>query len=439
MHTGRSRIVPTALAILLTLLVAPPGESAATADSIAGRTLTLEECLSLGLRQNPAAEIARQNLAAARGKLDEVKGGTYPTLRLSAAYTYTTPAQTAVASSTDSFDNRFFLKQTLYDAGQTSSLAEGAMHGARALESDLKRSALDIALNVQSSFFEVLRRRDFIAIAEGALHSSGQHVEQAQELHKEGLAPRSDVIKAEVQAANAQLELIRAQNAWLLAKAALSSAVGLPVTTEFALVVPEIADDSPVPSLSSALLDAVAQRPELAAVKARQAAADSAVEQARSGLYPTVSLDASYGWQESEFVPLDTKWSVGVTIGIPVFERRVARARVNQALANRSGLQAAETQTLRAVELEVEQAWLLLKEARERRGAAKKVLEQAEADIRVSEGRYREGLGNILEVIDARTALTQASGNAVIACYDSALALARLDRALGAKIPEERE
>jgi outer membrane protein len=89
------------------------------------------------------------------------------------------------------------------------------------------------------------------------------------------------------------------------------------------------------------------------------------------------------------------------------------------------------------VELEVEQAWLLLKEAQERRVVTKKFLEQAETDIRVSEGRYQEGLGTMLDVIDARTTVTQAGVDVVVARYDIAQARARLERALGNGLPEE--
>jgi outer membrane protein TolC len=425
------------LALLLATVAFTTRGASAEATGIVGRTLTLQECVALGLKQNPATEIARQNLQAAREKVGEARGGSYPTLRFSAGYTYTTPPEGAAGAAADNFDNRFYLKQNLYDGGQTASLVAGAEHGIRALESDLAKTGLDLVLNIHASFYEVLRRRDFIEIARQAFASSEKHVGQAQELYQQGLAPRSDVIKAEVQVSTGQLEIIRAENAYLLAKANLSVAMGLPVTTEFTVAAPESGAEPAVPPLAEALAAAPVRRPELAAVRARQDVAEAAVRQARSGLYPTVSLDASYGWQESDFVPLDTKWSVGFTVSIPVFERRVARARVNQALAGRDGLRAAETQALRSVELEVEQAWLLLKEALERRSVTLKILEQTEADIRVSEGRYQEGLGTMLEVIDARTMVAQAGVNAVIARYDIAQARARLERALGTGLPAE--
>lgn len=436
MSVGRGRRALPVLMVCLTLPLVATG-AAAQADGAAGRTLTLRECVALGLTQNPAVAISHHGLTAAREKVDEAKAGYYPAFKFSATYSYTTPAQTAMAPSPESFDSRFSVRQPLYDGGQTASLVEGALEGSRAVEADQRTTALDVAINVQSAFYDLLRRRDFIQIAKDALESTGKHVEQAQGLYAEGVAPRSDVIKAEVQASNAQLDLIRAENGRLLAKAALATAMGQPAATDFEVAAPALADEPSGPTLPEALFAAAAQRSELAAVRARQAAADAAVQQARGGLYPSVSLDASYGWQQDEVIPDDPKWNVGVTVGIPVFERRVARARINQAAAGRSGLQAAETQTLRGIELEVQQAWVLLKEAQERHAVTKKILEQAQTDLRVSEGRYQEGLGNFLEVIDARTALTQAAVGEVVSRYDRALARARLDRAMGAQAPEE--
>ena len=239
------------------------------------------------------------------------------------------------------------------------------------------------------------------------------------------------MIKAEVQVSNAQLEIIRAENAVLLAKAGLSAAMGLPVTTEFAVAAPEAHERATGPSLQEALAGAPAQRPELAAVKARQAAADAAVRQAQkravSDGQPRRLLRLA-----GERLSRRTRSGASASRSESRYSSGGSRARGSprpRPAAAASG--PPETQTLRAIELEVEQAWLLVQEAEERQEVTKKIREQAEEDDRVSEGRYQEGLGTMLEVIDARTVLTQAGANAVIARYDSAQARARLDRALG--------
>jgi len=78
--------------LLLVGLLLWSGPVHAATDDLAGKALTLDECVAIGLQTNPAVEISAQNRLAAREKVAEAKGGYYPTFKASSAYTYTTPA-----------------------------------------------------------------------------------------------------------------------------------------------------------------------------------------------------------------------------------------------------------------------------------------------------------------------------------------------------------
>jgi len=429
MPTSRVKAAIFAVSAVFLLSTARGGGSETL--TIDHKTLSLSESLAIGLKLNPAGEISRQGLKGVQEKIGEARAGYYPSMKLSSAYTHTT-AEGMGASPPDNYDNRLALRQTLFDAGATSNLIQGAYHTITAQEYDTTKTSQDIRLSVSTLFIDILKKEALQTVAKTTLAGTEQHRQQSQALYKEGVSPRADVIKSEVQVSNARLSVVSADTAVLSAKAALSAFLGVPVTTQFEVDGQEVERlPHPLPEVRQALDQAYHLRPELMGVKARLAAADAAVNQAASGFYPNVSLDASYGWQESTFVPRDSKWGVGVTVALPVFEQLTTRSKVGQATANRDGVKAAETQLLRTVELEVEQAWLGLKEAHERQAVAGKALEQATEDMRVSEGRYQEGLGVILEVIDAQTALTQAQTNQVVAAFDIATARVKLDRATG--------
>ncbi|TAN41655.1 MAG: TolC family protein [Nitrospirae bacterium] len=407
-------------------------------NEIEGKTLTLDECIDIGLQTNPSAEISLQNLKGHQERVGEAKGGYYPSFKLSSSYAYTTPLDSRAATSPDLYDTRFYVKQTLYDAGATSNLVEGARQNIRVQEYDVRKIKLDIVLNIKGAFYEALKRRDLLGAAKNSLDSAEKHLEQAKALYGEGLSPRSDVIKTEVQVSNARLDLIKAENALLFAKANLAAAMGLSAAMTFEIKAEAPDPQTPLlPTLTATMAHAYDRRPEVRGVKAKIESAHTSIKQIESGLYPNLSIDASYGWQETNFIPQDRKWSVGLTVSIPVFERLTTQSKINQAKANLNGTKAVELQTLRNVELEVRQAWLSLKEALERAGVTKKTLEQAGEDMRVSEGRYKEGLGNVLELIDAQTALTQAKTNDIVSIYDIANAKAKLDRATGEDMRKE--
>ncbi len=408
----------------------------AEAECIEGKTLTLKECISIGLEQNPLTEISLQNLKAVQEKVGEAWGGYYPSFKLSSSYTFTAQ-QEIMPIGPDAYDTRFFLRQTLFDAGATSNLVRSVRHNIAAQDYEVRKTAFDIVLGVKSTFYDVLKKRDLLEVSKSALTTAEKHLTQSKELYKEGLAPRSDVIKSEVQLSNARLDIIKAENGLLSAKAGLATAMGQLVTTNFDVAVQDEGLIPILPSFKDVLMLAYDQRPELKGSRARIESARANIDQAKSSLYPNISLDASYGWQQGEISPSEKKWSVGLTVGIPIFEQLTAKSKISQAAANLAGLKASEIQTMRNIELDVQQAWLSLKEAMERLDVTKKTLEQAEEDMRVSEGRYKEGMGNILEVSDAQTALTQARTNNVVALYDIENARAKLDRAIGKETAEE--
>lgn len=430
-----ARIICASFFVLFLILFNTHAYSAL--NEIEGKTLTLDECIDIGLRTNPSAEISLQNLRGYQERVGEAKGGYYPSLKLSSSYAYTTPLDSRAGTSTDLYDTRFYVKQTLYDAGATSNLVEGARRNIKVQEYDVKKTKLDIIVNIKGAFYEALKRRDLLDAAKSSLGSTEKHLEQAKALYGEGLSPRSDVIKTEVQVSNARLDLIKAENALLFAKANLAAAMGLSAAMTFEIKAEASNPQTLLPTLTATMAHAYDGRPEVRGVRAKIDSARTNIMQAESGLYPNLSLDASYGWQETNFIPQDRKWSVGLTVSIPVFEQLTTQSKINQAKANLNGIKAAELQTLRNIELEVRQAWLSLKEALERVGVTKKTLEQAGEDMRVSEGRYKEGLGNILEVIDAQTALTQARTNDIVSIYDIANAKAKLDRATGEDMRKE--
>ncbi|MHB8882159.1 MAG: TolC family protein [Thermodesulfovibrionales bacterium] len=405
-------------------------------DGLEGKTLSLRECISTGLKQNPLTEISQQNLKAVQEKIGEAWAGYYPVIKLSSSYTFTAQ-QEIMPLGPDVYDTRLSVRQTLFDAGATSDHVRSIRHSISAQDYEIKKTAFDIVLAVKSAFYDVLKKRDLLEVARAAMITAEKHHAQSKELYREGVAPRSDVIKSEVRVSNTGLDSIKAENALLSAKANLAVAMGQAVTTDFNVVSGDEGLLPVLPAFKDAVLLAYEQRPELKGSRARIEAAKANVDQVKSGLYPNLSLDASYGWQQAEFSPGEKKWSIGLTVGIPLFEQLTTTSKIGQAAANLNGLKATETQIIRNIELDVQQAWLSLKEAIERSGVTSKALEQAEEDMRVSEGRYKEGLGNILELIDAQTALTQARANNVAASYDIAGTGAKLDRATGKEAMEE--
>ena len=91
----------------------------------------------------------------------------------------------------------------------------------------------------------------------------------------------------------------------------------------------------------------------------------------------------------------------------------------------------AKIQVEDSISLEVKDAYLRLREARDKIGVAEVAVEQAEENFRINAERFKEQVATTTEVLDAQTLLTQARSNYFNALSDYNIAWARLDRAMG--------
>ena len=114
-----------------------------------------------------------------------------------------------------------------------------------------------------------------------------QHLDQARAFFEVGTKPKFDVTKAEVDLSNAKLNLIRAENAFRLARVALNNAMGLPEAPDY-----EVADQLSFQrveiDLEETIRKAYDRRPDLKAIAVKKQSLEQSIELARKGYYPSV-------------------------------------------------------------------------------------------------------------------------------------------------------
>lgn len=184
--------------------------------------------------------------------------------------------------------------------------------------------------------------------------------------------------------------------------------------------------------------EALQTRPEILEADARIAAAQRGIQIARRSILPSFSLSVGY-----TLTPNAAGFSrfnqVAGTLGvsIPLFDGGLARARVEQARADAASAETDRRQSVDQVTLQVQQAYLILLQARDRVAVANVGLAQAHEAARLAQVRYSAGVSQqagvspILELSNAQTSLSQAEANQVNALYDYNFARTQLDQAIG--------
>jgi TolC family type I secretion outer membrane protein len=410
--------------------------------------LTLEEAMQVALKANPAVRESKERMQAAKEQIGVSRAGYFPQVRFTGDYFYgnafsrtrtgdvslTSPGGVSIPTSVDRqasdfFIYRFSANQLLYDFGGTSGQVAQSRAGYKQAGEGYANTRQQVVLDTRSRYFEYLASLRAIKVAKENVRQNQELLKQAQGFYDVGLRAKIDVTKAEANLANAEAEMIRARNLADVSRVALMTVLGL--KTWPYKDVQDILEVSPKEiSLEDLKQRALSQRPEIRQNLYQQEADKAGIRVARSGYFPTFSSTAAYGWQGDEH-PLNDDWWVGAGLSFPLFEGLRTYHSVRQARAQLRSSEASGDSLALAVIREVEQSYLDVKSAWEVIRARNKAKESAAENLRLAWGRYRAGVGDIIEVTDAQVQFAQADLDLVQALFNYRIFEAQLDKAVG--------
>ena len=405
-------------------------------DSVNAGTLelTLDDALVLAMGNNPkltSADAARQ---AANRRIQQARAGYWPTL----GYTYDaarvrTENSTVGTMINNGFDNQLALSWTVYNGGSTQAAVKQAKENYLGQTYGVLQAEQQLKLDTTQAYFGVLQGEKQTEVAEESVARLEEHLKNVSLQYEVGIVAKADVLRSEVEVANARQEFIKARNVRDLAYAQLASLIWIPMDTKLVLKddLSYIPDDR---KIRESIDYAKIHRPEIHKAESSINAAEASVKGARSGYLPTVTVSTGYGrsdegnnWQGWD----DMGWNVRGTVKWNLFDGFYTRGKVGEAMATHTQAEEEYKLTVQSVELEVREAWLNMQEARERIETSAVAVSQAEEDYKIAQARYAAGVGTNLDVLDSQVALTTAQTNNVSALYDYNNSRAALDKAMG--------
>jgi outer membrane protein len=419
--------------------VTRPTPPAPPPSQIAGRTLTLEECIAIALEAQPRIQATLADYAAARYRVNQALAPLLPqlsgqvsTIRSHGTVIVTNAAGANVATIQnrqmgDTFLAQVLLSQVLFDFGKTLAATDAARKLAEVAVEDVELQRQLISLTVKEAYTNTLFSQRLIRVQEQAQERAELNLRSAKGFFEVGTRPKSDVARAEVDVANAKLDLIRARNALRSAIVALNTAMAIDVDTPTQIVDNLVYQPVTLdrPQLRG---DSLRQRPEYRQAKLRAAAAEAIERQTFRNFFPDISGTGAYGGTQKD---LNESWSLGLSLSWSIFDGGNRIARYQEAKANLEGARARVKSTELDIVQNVEQAEIFVEETQERILAAQTLVASAQENFRLAQGRFDAGVGTILELTDAQLALTQAQNTESQALADYRISLARLDRAVG--------
>lgn len=436
----RCPVLPLLAWVCLFFLGLPPlaGQAAE-----APRSLNLKEALHLAWKANPSLQVSRLEQLIADQEIIRARSGYLPKVKSEVNQTiYDLATRIRVEggiaqgvsfpiANNNFWTSKVTVDQTVFDFWATSSRYQAAILGQAASRLDTSQVRDNIFLLVCQGYFRVLRGEKLVLVAQQEIVQLTDQLQDAQNLYEFGLTTYNDVLQAEVALADAKQRLITAKNDVVNAKSALNKLIGLPIPTPLSLAEEKDLAAPPL-NLTTAADLALKQRSDLRAAASRIEQGEKNVTQTKAQFYPRFYAQAGHFWQQNNAWVHDSQWFAIMGFQWSLFTGLDTRAQVDQARKKVEQLKVQRQDLSDQVHLDVQTAYLALKETAERIQVTKKAVAQGEENLRLNRERYREQVGTATDVVDASTLITKTRVNFFNARYDHQLAKAQFLWAVGA-------
>lgn len=407
--------------------------------------LDLEETIQRALLTNPSVKIAEYNRKAAKADYSAAKGARGISISLNhstgrngyADPQYNQQLNIWTKGIGNSHSNSITASLPIFTGGELQGQIGQAKANYRSMLSAEEQAYNEMKETATTGYFNMLNATNMKALRQESVDRLQAHLDNVIAQYNVGIVARADVLRSEVELANAQQNYITASNEYDVAEATLNNIIGTPLNTTLKLkdslqYVPYDND------MAYCLAYSEQHRPELKQAEYAIDSAEAALVVARSGHMPKVYANASNNWggNGSDWPGDDDEnWSVGVTASMNVFDSGVTWSKIHAAQENLAKAKESQRQIKDNVELEVRTDYLGMREAEKRISTTQVAVAQAEEDYHIAVVRYQAGVGTNIDVMDAQVALTEAKTNYVKALYDYNTSKAALNTSMGVGVP----
>ena len=415
-----------------------PGQAAAPP----GRHLDLKEALRLAWKANSNLRISRLQALIAGEQVVRARSGLLPQVNTQVSQTiyddplkFVLPGGPQGGGGFPQTDRNFWSSQTtvnqlLFDFWGTPSKYQAAILGHKASLLDTAQTRDNVFLTVAQGYFKTLRAKKLVEVAKQTVYDLKQHLKIAQDQYDYGVVTYNDVLQAKVSLADAEQNLIVAKTDYINIRSAFNKVLMLPVNA------PTVLKDENVVlkpwELNRATDAALAHRSDLKASADRIRQQQKTVTEARAQYFPRFYAQAGHLYQANDSLLHDNQWFAVFGMSWNIFSGLDTKAAVSQARLKMEQYQEQHQDLNQQVRLDVQNAYLTVKETADRIKTTETAVTQGLENLRLNEERYRESVGTATDVIDAETLLTRTRVNYWTAVYDHQMAKSQMLWAIGA-------
>lgn len=430
------------LIILSCLLLLPAGMKA---EDDMPKQWTLRNCIDYALEHNITIRRNRINVESTQEDVKTAKADFLPSLsgnisqRIvnrpnSASGTIISGDNITTSESKTSYNGSYGIDAswTVYNGSKRVNTLKQQQLNSRIAELTVDESENSIEENITQLYVQILYSAEAVKVNESTLEVSQKEFERGQELFNAGSIASSDLAQLEAQVSNDNYQLVTSQTTLQNYKLQLKQLLELDGDFEMDLFLPQLDDSSvliPLPTKDDVYQTALNLRPEIESGKLNIEAADMNIKITRAGYIPSLSLSAGIGttnanandFSFSEQVKQNWNNSIGLTLSIPIFDKRQTKSAVNKAKLQRQTSELDLMDNQKTLYKTIESLWLSANSAQQQYVAATQKQKSTQASYALVSEQFNLGMKNTVELLTEKNNLLSAQQETLQAKYTAIL------------------
>ena len=412
------------------------------------RVLTLTEAIDLSIKNSSLLKNNKALADEASAAVKETMNNRLPDVSFSGAYMYLpvvptikTDIKTGGDSSGGSSGGGKISQAIygmasaslpLYSGGRLKYGIESAKYLEKAAQLDVDDNREEVIYNIIDAFANLYKAKAAVAIVNENLLQSRQRVTVFSNLEKNGLLPRNDLLKAELQASNSELAVLDAENNWKLANTNMTIMLGLPRQTQIQPDSASLQQNIQLKSLEDYEQLALQNRKDIEALSYRRKASELGVKSAKAEYYPSIALTGGYAAVDvPNLLSATNIINVGLGVKYSLSSLWKTDAKVQKAKAVQQQLIANESMLHDNVQLQINRVYQQYLLSNKKIEVYAKAVEQAVENYKITKNKYDNSLATTTDLLDADVAQLQAKLNYTFSKTDALVAYNKLQQTAG--------
>ena len=179
-----------------------------------GSVLSLNDCISIALNHNPAIKNARYNYEISKSNVGVARSEFFPTVGVGTGYSYNTTSSSKINTDTNAYTVQATLNQLLWNFGRTNANIKMQKFYLIADEYNFYNTVRETTFNVKQKYYEVLAARATFLINKAYVQINERNYQRTKAYFDEGIKSKIDLVNAEVTLSDSKIQLVQAENSY---------------------------------------------------------------------------------------------------------------------------------------------------------------------------------------------------------------------------------